>query len=115
MIRRAADLQRLTLEKRFGGVGILESVPLMDEKQFQGKGRLFAHNILKPGASLGLHTHTGDVETYYIIKGEGIIDDNGDRQPVKTGDVIFTDNGEKHSLENTGEGDLEFIALVLYV
>lgn len=115
MIKRAEELTRVVMEKRFGGVGELEVVKLIDEEQFQGKGRLFAHNTLKPGASLGLHAHNGDVETYYILKGEGIINDNGNRQPVKAGDVIFTDNGEQHSLENTGSGNLEFIALVIYV
>lgn len=114
MILRAEELNREVVEKRFGGVGELEIVKLNDEKQLQGKGRLFAHNTLRPGASLGLHTHNGDVETYYILKGEGIINDNGNRQPVKAGDVIFTDNGEQHSLENTGPGNLEFIALVIY-
>ncbi|EMJ3922691.1 cupin, partial [Clostridioides difficile] len=31
------------------------------------------------------------------------------------GDVVYTADGEKHSIENIGEEDLEFVALVLYM
>ena len=115
MIKRSEELTREVVEKRFGGKGEMEIVKLIDDQQFQGKGRLFAHNTLKPGCSLGLHTHNGDVEIYYIIGGQGMVDDNGEMKPVKTGDVIFTGNGESHSLENIGSENLEFIALILYV
>ena len=115
MIKRAKDLPFEVVAKRFGGKGEIAITRLLETDQFQGKGRLFAHNKIKPNSSIGLHQHTGDFEVFYILKGEGIADDNGSKSPVKAGDVVLTGNGESHSLENTGSADLEYIALVLYV
>ncbi|MCX7779441.1 MAG: cupin domain-containing protein [Negativicutes bacterium] len=115
MIKRAAELTTEVFPNRFGGKGELKVTKLLEMDQFHGKGRLFARNVLEPGSSLGWHEHKGDVEAYYIIAGEGTVNDNGTLVQVKAGDVIYTNNGESHSIENTGTETLEFIALILYV
>ncbi len=78
------------------------------------KGRMFSHIVLDPGASISYHQHTGDTEWYYIIKGEGVFNDNGKEVQVSGGDVCETPHGESHSLKNTGDNKLEMIALVLF-
>ena len=83
-------------------------------EQLQGKGRLFARNTIKPGSSIGNHLHKVDFETYYILSGEGTVDDNGVTSVVKAGDVVYTSGGDSHSIENTGKIDLEMIALILF-
>lgn len=115
MIKRANELTTEIFSNRFGGKGDIKITKLIENEQFQGKGRLFAHNILEPGCSLGWHEHKGDIEAYYIIKGEGTVDDNGTPVQVSVGDVVYTNNGESHSIENTGTERLEFIALILFV
>lgn len=115
MIRQSGELTSETFVNRFGGKGSLQVTKLLEMDQLQGKGRLFARNLLQPGCSLGWHEHKGDIEAYYIITGEGTVDDNGTMVPVAAGDVVFTANGESHSIENTGTENLEFIALILYV
>ncbi|MFZ7104205.1 MAG: cupin domain-containing protein [Peptococcaceae bacterium] len=116
MIKKAAELKKQTVEGLKEGKGSIEMIHLLevDKGEFAGKGRLFAKNVLKPGCSIGFHKHEGDSETYYILSGEGEIDDNGTKQHIKAGDVIYTPDGESHSLENTGNEDMEFIALILY-
>jgi len=114
MIRRAHELHSETVNSRFGGKGDLKVTRILEPDQFGGKGRLFARNLLKPGTSIGLHRHQGDAETYYILRGSGTVDDNGVKTAVGPGDVLFTANGEQHSIENTGTADLEFIALILF-
>lgn len=115
MIKRAKELETKLLSNRFGGKGEFTATGILSMDEFQGKGRLFAHNVLPPGSSIGWHEHQGDVEAYYILKGEATVNDNGVNTIVQAGDVVFTKNGESHSIENTGDADLEFIALVLYV
>lgn len=115
MIKRASQLTTEVFSERFGGKGQLQVTKLLEMDELQGKGRLYALNVLQPGSSLGWHEHKGDVEAYYILKGEGTLDDNGTKVTVAAGDVAFTSNGEFHSIENTGQVDLEFIALILYV
>lgn len=98
-----------------GGKGNVLSLELLGIKDFEEKGRLFKHCILKPGTSVGKHTHKGDFEVYYILKGQGTYDDNGTIMPVKAGDLTLCRDGESHMIENTGTEDLEFIALILFV
>ena len=80
--------------------------PLLSPEEFLGKGRLLSHSVIFPGSSIGVHTHKGDFETYYILKGEGVVNDNGVLTAVGPGDVVYTGSGESHSIENTGQQNL---------
>lgn len=116
MIRKSGEFKKETVQGLKGGKGQLEMEHLLEvgKNEFNGKGRLFAKNTLKPGCSIGFHKHEGDAETYYILKGEAIFDDNGTKTVLKAGDLAYTPNGESHSIENTGDTDLEFLALILF-
>jgi len=116
MIKHQEDLRQDTMNAFLGGKGETQITHFLEVKkdEFNAKGRLFAKNVLKPGSSIGFHQHVGDSETYVILSGEGLVNDNGDQKLVKPGDVIITKNGEKHSIENTGTVDLEFLALILF-
>ena len=113
MIKKAADLQVESFQNRFGGEGEVRMKKLLAPEDFCGKGRLFAHNVILPGSAIGFHQHKGDFETYYILKGEGMIDDNGVKSPVREGKKNYTKNGESHGLANTGTENLEVMALLL--
>ncbi|AHF06078.1 cupin domain-containing protein [Desulfitobacterium metallireducens] len=116
MIKCFKDLRQDNVSEFRGGKGEIQITHFLEveSNEFNSKGRLFAKNVLKPGTSIGLHEHVGDTETYVILSGEGLVNDNGDPKSVKPGDVIITRNGEKHSIQNTGTSDLEFIALILF-
>ena len=83
-------------------------------EELYGKGRMFNHMVLAPGRSIGEHTHEGDNEIFYFIKGSGLYNDNGNPVRVYPGDTAICNNGELHSLVNDGEEPLEFIALILF-
>lgn len=114
MITRNADLPRLVKPAMMGGKGELLSIPLLQPDQFCNKGRLFMHATLKPGSSIGKHTHEKDFEVYYILSGTGTYHDGDEVYTVSTGDQTFCPAGHSHALENTGTEDLHFIALILY-
>ncbi len=114
MIKRAGDLKIDIVTNRFGGQGDVKMTQILEKEEFYGKGRLFARNAIEPGCSLGLHQHKGDMEAYYIISGQGTVDDNGQEVVVGPGDVVFTKDGESHSIANNGTTTLEFIALILF-
>ena len=113
MITHFSDLPR-TNAPLANGKGTVDATELLSIPDFLGNGRLFKRCILKPGCSVGGHTHKGDFEVYYILRGEGTYDDNGTLMPITTGDVALCRDGEHHMLENTGTEDLEFIALILF-
>ncbi|MCR5665175.1 MAG: cupin domain-containing protein [Oscillospiraceae bacterium] len=114
MIRRSEEKQTES-KKMFGGAGeaVMKKI-LNGADEMYGKGRVFNHVALRPGCEIGWHVHQGDGETYYILKGRGLYNDNGAELEVGPGDVTFVDSGEGHALLNNGDEDLEAIALILY-
>ncbi len=100
-------------EKMAGGEGHVLIEHLLNDEQKGNASRMFAEVTLEPGCTLGFHEHHGESETYYLLTGEGIYQDNDKEYPVKAGDVTFCDDGNGHGLKNTGDSDLKFIALIL--
>ena len=86
---------------------------LLDERQMNGKVGLFAKVTIPPRDVLEFHEHHGETETYYILSGEGIYDDDGREVLAKAGDVFFCEEGHGHGIRCSGEEDLVFMALII--
>ena len=104
--------ENLRVEQRTGE-RLGSSTKLLEEAQMHGKAKVFARIALRPGAMAPLHKHEGSFEAFYILAGKAEVNDNGTLATVSVGDVLFTDDGESHSIRNIGETDLEYIALVV--
>lgn len=116
MIKRAGETKTDYIEKMRGGAGtvIIENLLEKERNEFNGKGRLFARITVKPGCSVGYHMHEGETETYYIVSGRGVYNDNGVTVNVAPGDVTITTGGQGHGMENGDEEDLVMMALILF-
>jgi len=95
------------------GKGLIHMKDLTDKEGLYNHGRLFAHVTIDPGCSIGDHPHNHETEFYYIIKGEGVFNDNGTEVVVRPGDICATGYGEVHGLENRGTEPVELIALIV--
>ena len=107
---------KMRIEKKVnmrGGKGEIEIVHLLEKDMLKGKSRLFAKIKVPPHSSIGLHKHENEFEIFYVLSGEGVFYDNGEKVPVQAGDVCFTDSGESHSIENTSDKDLELLAVIM--
>lgn len=102
------------VENMAGGKGHVLIKDILGEKELNGKCGLYSEVTIEPGCSLGYHEHHGESETYYILSGKGDYNDNGTVRPVKEGDITYTPNGCGHGLENTGDENLVFMALIIY-
>jgi len=71
--------------------------------------RLFT---LQSGGIIPLHEHEVTEHEIYIVEGQGIFNDGIKEIPVKKGDAIFVQAGEKHSFVNTSDQPLQFICVV---
>lgn len=115
MIKRKEEVRKEQHENFLGGKGLMELNHFLEKEDSSGTGRLFSKSVLKPGASIGFHTHQGDFETYYILSGRAMVtEDDGSQHYLGAGDVMFTGNGFGHAIENAGEEDLEYLALILF-
>jgi len=114
MIKRLEEMKKDVHNEFFGGKGTLTNIHFLDKEDAAGAGRMFVKSMLTPGSSIGKHTHKGDFEVYYILKGLAQVDDNGEINTLNPGDSILTKNGSYHSIENIGEENLEYIAIILF-
>ncbi len=96
-----------------GGKGEIFITNLLTPKEMVGKCEMFASVKIPVGASLGVHQHVDNNETYYLIQGTGKYTDNGEVYTVKAGDTTFCADGDTHGIENIGDEDLIFIALII--
>ncbi|GHU18256.1 cupin [Spirochaetia bacterium] len=114
MIKRSSDLSVKLEPNLKGGRGTVRIVNILENAELYGKGRLFGVSIIPVGGSIGQHTHEGDFETYYILKGKARINDNGAIAELGPGDMTQCLDGHFHSIENIGDVDLEYLAVILY-
>lgn len=115
MIRRKEECRTEYREKMRGGDGTAIVTSLIaGPEELNGKGRLFNRVHLNPGSSIGYHIHEQDAELFYILSGSGVYSDNGTKVEVRAGDLAICETGHGHSIANTGEDALEFIAVIVY-
>ena len=112
MIYKVSDQKNETRADVRGGHGELGFLHLVDGTQTYGKTRLMARITFPPGTSIGEHPHAPDAEAYIVLSGEGTVTDNGVPVRLTAGDVMFTGNGDTHSMTNTGTEDLVIYAII---
>lgn len=107
-------LEPIIREHANGGKGKIIIQPLLSEEELSGKCRMYARATLPVGSSMGEHTHHGDGECYHILSGHGFYTGDGVTREVGPGDTTFCADGHSHAIENTGDEDLVFMALIIY-
>ena len=67
------------------------------------------YSELKPGTSIGYHTHENNEEVYVILEGRGTMTIDGQKHEIVAGDVILNKPYGSHGLENTSDTNLKII------
>lgn len=109
------EINQLTTETKFNNEGKenMYMTNLADFDVSDPRIRLFSLVQVKPGEEVQYHMHIGESEHYFILSGQGIYNDNGNKVEVTAGMVTLTPSGQGHSIRNTGSEMLTFIALIL--
>lgn len=114
MIKKAEDLRKNDEVHLKGGKGTINIINFLEKEESYGVGRLFGVSIIPKGCSIGYHKHEGDFEVYYFLEGSAKVCDNGVEDILGPGDCMVCREGDSHSIENNGNEDLKYIALILY-
>ena len=110
---KATEREIIREDHAKGGEGYILKEPFLGQEELGENCRLFSRMTLPAGCGLGYHEHLGETETYYILSGSGVYNDNGKDIPAEAGDVFFCKDGDGHAMVNTGKYDLSFVALIL--
>ncbi len=95
------------------GKGEITITHLLTPQELADKCSMFAKVTIPPGASIGTHFHNGNTETYHILQGEALYNNNGEEIKITAGTTTFCPDGEQHGIENIGSDDLVFMALII--
>ena len=98
-------------DKFHGGVGAAMYRRALDPSVFLSNWSYVDHLVLPPGASEGMHRHTGVEEVYYVINGDGEASVGSETTPIHKGDAVPLQLSDPHAFRNTGTTDLEFMIL----
>lgn len=98
-----------------GGNGEVIIEKVLSEKEMGNSACMFAKVTLPKGSSIGRHQHIGTTETYHILSGKAKYTDNDEVYEVAAGETTFCADGDFHGIENAGDCDLVFMALILKV
>ena len=114
VIRRSNEYKTEVLNEFLNGKGKVTVTNFFEEEDFLGKGRLYGKTVIEPGNSIGYHSHSGDQEAYFILKGQALYKYNGKETILEPGDLSICRDGDSHSIEAVGEENLEYVMLILY-
>ena len=90
---------------------------LKDDAQYLLKDNAFGNNLvlsstfLRANRSTNGHTHSGQEEVYFFMKGKGEMQINEERFDVKKGDVVCIEAGDYHRVFNTSHLGLYFVCV----
>ena len=85
---------------------------LLEGDRLSGKVTLFAKVTILPGDELSYHEHHGETETYHILSGGGMYQDNDKTYPVQAGMTTFCEDSSGHAISCLGEEPLVFLAMI---
>lgn len=113
MIKRKEEVEIQTLENTGIFSGKLFKNLILNKEETGGRLKFFNKIELPVGSMITDHAHTDDAEIYYILEGEVTVTDNDKVEVMKAGDVMFTGDGNRHSIKNTGTQTAWFMAVIL--
>lgn len=112
MVKREAELTRQFNEHMKGGTGTVEVIRVLDAGEYEGPLKLIAKLVLRPGSSLGYHTHEGEEEIIHVLSGTAAYKDDGTETTLHAGDSCICLSGHGHSIACAGEEPLTVYAVI---
>jgi uncharacterized cupin superfamily protein len=111
---RVVNLQELKLERSTQGETFgSDSVrigPLIGAKDLG-----YSYDIVPPGKrSCPFHSHRGEEEMFFIVKGNGTLRYGTETRPLRAGDVVCCPTGgpeTAHQIINDSEADLAYLSI----
>jgi uncharacterized cupin superfamily protein len=99
------------MQSYHGGNGTVQYRRALDPTVFLTNWAYMDHEVIPPGASDGLHRHSGVEEVYYVMDGSATFQLNDDTAPIQKGDAIPVKFNEAHAIINNGTEPIELLIM----
>lgn len=113
MVKTSGKMEVEVVQNMRGGNGSVTITHILSTGEYNGKARMLAKILLKPGCSIGYHRHVSEEEIIYMIAGHATYNDNGNERLLNEGECAIATSGQIHSIANNTDKDVVFMATVL--
>lgn len=113
MIKHKNEIEAVKVENQGNIAGTIFKDVVLTPAEMLDKAYMFNIIHLPSGSQIKEHPHYPDAEIYYILEGEVVVTDNDKTEVLHAGDVVFTGNGDRHSVRNESGKDAKFLACIL--
>lgn len=112
MIKKKDQMRHAVIQHMRGGEGEIRLEHILENSETGERTGLCSVCTVEPGCSIGLHTHDTNAEIYYMLEGTLELNQNGQLCTIQAGDVVFTSDGESHSIANRGDRPAKLLAVI---
>ncbi len=112
MIKFVADRNDETVANLVAGEGEVTLSHIFSQEELP-KTRICSVLTLNPGCSVGIHSHTGEGEIYYILEGSATVHEDGVDTILNVGDTEYCSDGHTHGILNHTDTPMKFLAIVI--
>lgn len=113
MVIKSADMKSETREAMRGGPGHAGLLHIVGADNLPTKSRLFTLMTLEKNCGIGPHVHAEETEIYYVLAGEGVLNDNGVVKTLAKGDANVCGGGATHAITNEKDEPLVVLAVII--
>jgi quercetin dioxygenase-like cupin family protein len=115
MLFKKQDQKVSYKENMRGGQGTIMFNELLPKELLNEKGRLFSTITIMPGCSIGNHIHENECETFYVLEGSLIYNENNEKEyAIRKGDCVYNKNMSGHGVRNESGKKAVILALIIY-
>jgi mannose-6-phosphate isomerase-like protein (cupin superfamily) len=107
-VRNIAEVPWQQFPDHFGGA---LSKPLVMPENAGSRHIDYRISLYQPMAYVKVHRHKVQEQIYHVLKGEGLMEIDGQSRGVREHDVIFLPPSIDHTIANTGLVDLVFLVV----
>lgn len=109
MIRNYLTCESEVFQNGHGGIGEIFVHKVFRRTDFKGGWDFALRVVMPPNSSMGVHQHEQNEEMYILLKGEGLMTIEGNKQRVGVGDMILNKPEGTHGLFNDSDRDIELL------
>ena len=113
MVIKSEEMKSEVREAMRGGPGAVALMHIATGEALPKKCRLFTLITLEKGCGIGAHEHAAETEMYYVLQGEGVLNDNGEIKPFRKGECNICGGGASHAITNEKDEPMVIVAAII--
>jgi mannose-6-phosphate isomerase-like protein (cupin superfamily) len=104
-----SEIEAITRRNEHGGKCQIHFRRLWSAADFEAPIDFVDFTVVPPQSTIGLHSHYGNEEAYFVASGSPLVKVEGDQRRLSKGDVAVVRSGQSHELINDTSEDVEVL------